>query len=381
MSRILLFGGGLQTLSISRGLKDYGHIVVNVADKNAVGRYGRFIDFFYEIMLEDYRVQDFIQLLSKASVDLVIPTEDEYAEWLSEHKQEIEKLTAVRLAVADHTLFRSVINKKELLATCKKWNIPHPKTMAIDICNVDEIAKQMSFPVLIKPDISNGSRGIKRVENVQELKQILPEVMRAYGTCTAQEFINQQHYYNVMLYRYEDGSWGQYVVTKITRYYPIKGGSSSFCTTIINDEITKPCKTLLEKLGWYGFADFDVLEKGNGDYRIIEINPRVPASVHAAYISGVNFGAMLASDMLEGKKLKSDYKPGTQLRFLGLDIAWFLASPNRFKTSPSWFKFIGKNLYYQEGGIHDIKAMFYSILLGIRKELSPSFRKSKVGMN
>ena len=75
------------------------------------------------------------------------------------------------------------------------------------------------------------------------------------------------------------------------------------------------------------------------------------------------------------------YAPGKQLRFLGLDIAWFIASPNRFKAHPSWFKFFNKDLYYQEGGHEDWRAMVFSIWCGIRKQLSPSFRRAKSGMN
>ena len=141
------------------------------------------------------------------------------------------------------------------------------------------------------------------------------------------------------------------------------------------------CKDLLDKLHWQGFADFDVLEKGDGDYRIIEINPRIPASVHAAYISGVNFGNIIVKDLLSNESQIYPYNPGMKLRCLGLDIAWFLSSPNRFNVQPSWFNFISRDLYYQEGGIKDFKAMIYSIWLGIKKQLSPSFRKAKAGMN
>ena len=245
-----------------------------------------------------------------------------------------------------------------------------------------ESARGMKYPALIKPSVSNGARGIVKVENESELLEKAPDIIRGYGECALQEFIdNPSHYYNAMLYRYEDGSWNEIVIIKITRFYPIKGGSSSFCTTIQNPEIERICKNLLEKLNWIGFADFDILEKGNGDYRIIEINPRVPASVHAAYISGVDYGRIMVADLLENRKIQMKYTSGKQLRFLGLDIAWFLASPNRFRCEPSWFKLFGKDLHYQEGGIKDWKAMMYSIWSGIKKQLSPSFRKAKAGMN
>lgn len=380
-SRILLFGGGLQSLTLSRGLKDYKNYVFNIADKDAVGKYARYIDKFFVIKLKGYQATDFIHFINEYHIELVIPTEDEYAEWLSINKTLIHSLTSVKLAVADKELFQNVINKEYLLTFCERNNIPHPQTKKLNLKTISELKNVIKFPILIKPNISNGSRGICKVHSYDELVSKASEIVSSFGNCTIQEFIKNDHYYNVMLYRYDDGSWGPEVATKITRFYPINGGSSSFCTTIDNNKLIQLCKNLLEKLNWVGFADFDVLEKDMEDFRIIEINPRVPASLHAAYVSGINFGQIIVQDMLFDEKLEMEYKPGQQLRCLGLDIAWFLTSPNRFKSTPSWFKFWGKKVYYQEGGFKDFKAMIHSILYGIKKQLSPSFRKSKAGMN
>lgn len=140
------------------------------------------------------------------------------------------------------------------------------------------------------------------------------------------------------------------------------------------------CKNLLNKLNWIGFADFDILEKGDDEYKIIEINPRIPASIRGAVMSGVNFPKQIVDDLLNGTITKDVYKPGNYLRFLGLDIAWFFVSPNRFKCKPSWFKFFGRNIYYEDGGIKDLSAMFMYFWEGLKKQFSPEFRKSKSGL-
>lgn len=383
MANILIFGGGLQSLSIAQGLNSENNNIINLAERHAVGKLSNYISKFIPIdRIEDLDVDKIIDLTTINKIAVIIPTEDEYAEWLSKNKTIIESHSKTICAIVDIDLFRKVIDKQSLLNICAKNKIPHPETISIDSNEPENISKFNKFPALIKPNISNGSRGIVYVKNIDEYQNKIKGIIQEYGDVTLQEFIdNPYHYYNAMLYRYADGSFGYSVVTKITRFYPIKGGSSSFCTTIINDDIIAICKKLLNKIEWIGFADFDILEKAKGDYRIIEINPRVPASVHAAYISGINFGKMIVDDCLHQKQSTQIYTPGKQLRFLGLDIAWFLSSRNRFKTTPSWFKFFGKDLYYQEGGIKDWRAMTYSIWSGIKKQLSPSFRKAKSGMN
>ena len=207
MSNVLLFGGGLQSLSLARGLVQRGHWVQNIGDEKSVGKYSKFITKFQSIDLNTITSKDINIYVQSNSIDVIIPTEDEYAEWLSLHKQEI-KFTSC--AIVDPELFGKVINKSSLLDACKKYNIPHPRTIAIDTDKLEESDKYIGFTALIKPDISNGSRGISLVSSLEELKIKAPQIIDHYGTASLQEYIhNPSHYYNAMLYRYSDGSYSQ----------------------------------------------------------------------------------------------------------------------------------------------------------------------------
>ncbi len=381
MIKCLLFGGGLQVLTIARSLKEKGYGVGVLTEKENVIKHSKFLDEYVSLQSNIDNWLDELQNIILSSVyHIVIPTEDKYATFLSQNKDCIENNTKAKCAVMDWDIFSIVSDKASLLSFCKQHNIPHPKTKDIND-NWDDLCAQVGFPSLIKPNFSAGARGITPVANKLELMQKAPAIINTYGECSLQEFIENNHYYNAMLYRTQDGTYGNSVVTKISRYYPIKGGSSSYCETIENPKIISICKQLLDKLQWVGFADFDILEKCEGDYRIIEVNPRIPASVRAASVSGVDFGEMIVKDYLCNQLESYQYKPGQVLRYLGLDMAWFLSSPMRFKCTPSWFKFFGENIYYQEGGCHDWIAMLFSIYEGVRKQLSSSFRKSKANMN
>ena len=378
---ILLFGGGLQVLTIARSLKSKKYIVDVIGMHNEISRKCRYVRNCYDVDLKTLSVRDFVKELNKYNYAVVIPMEDDYATWLSLHKEEIHHSSGTKCAVMDYNVYALASDKTRLLEFCKTYRLPHPKTAIIN-GNYKELVDDIGFPALIKPSHSAGSRGIHIVNSVEELKEWSEKTIAEYGECALQEYIcSKDYYYNVMLYRTAEGNWGNYAITKIMRYYPIKGGSSSFCVSIENDKLLSVCKEILDKLGWIGFADFDVLEKGDGDYRVIEINPRIPASVRAAAISGVDFGEMIVKDILGEGLPKYTYTPGMQLRCLGLDIAWFLSSPNRWKCKPSWFNFFGKKLFYQEGGSDDFLAMCTSIWMGIKKQLDPSFRKQKSGMN
>ena len=384
MANILLFGGFVQSLSCARSLKEVGHVVRVVACHDKIASHSNYIDSYTEIesMSDIRKVESFlVDFISKYKIDVLIPMEDSHATILSQLKSMLEEKTTAKVAVMDWDIFQLASNKSELLAFCKKHGFGHPRTALLNN-DIMESASYVGFPALIKPSHSEGAKGIVLVNDIEELKSKLPTINKQYGECSLQEYINSKdYYYNLMLYRCKDGSFGNHTIIKILRYYPIKGGSSSLAVSIENPKMLEMCKKLLDKLNWVGFADFDILEKGDGDYKIIEINPRIPASIRGGAMSGVNFPKQIVDDLLLGTITRDIYHPGNYLRFLGLDIAWFLASPNRFRCQPSWFNIFGRNVYYEDGGIKDLPAMFMYFWQGIKKQLSSDFRKSKSGLN
>ena len=384
MYRILLFGGGLQMISVARSLKEVGHHVVAATKHDKVASKSRYIDKHLDLDNDsDTKVVMPVlkDLVLNEKINVIIPMEDDQATCLSQCKGKLEEETGVKCAVMDWDVFSMASDKNQLLAFCKEHGIGHPKTAAITD-DLESVAKEVGFPALIKPNRSMGAKGITLVNNLEELKEKAPLIISEYGESALQEYIaSKSYYYNLMLYRNKDGKFGNSVIIKIMRYYPIKGGSSSLSISVEDEKMTQMCKTLLDKLNWVGFADFDILEKGEKDYKIIEINPRVPASVRGAAISGVNYPEMIVEDLMNNQLKTYKYETGKYLRYLGLDIAWFMASPNRWKTKPCWFKFFGKDLHYQEGGLHDLPAMWTSMVEGVKKQLNPSFRKSKSGLN
>ena len=66
-------------------------------------------------------------------------------------------------------------------------------------------------------------------------------------------------------------------------------------------------------------------------------------------------------------------------RELGFEMLWFYHSKNKLKTKPCWFKFIGKNIYYQDFSRGDLKPFIAGTWNNVKKIHSPKFRKSKSG--
>ena len=376
---VLVLGDGLQALALARGLFASGYRVDVAAKELSVVRRCRYLYRTIPLRSEENMDTDaLVSLINEQHYCVVIPTRDVFADWLSQHKEIIEKHTNAVCAVMSQDVYAIAANKMRLMQFCQNNGFPCPFTIPLN-AEADYLDTALSFPSIFKPACSDGSRGIKMVHSLEQLRELSSQY--AYGDGVVQEYIHDHdYYYNAMLYRCADGSFAAHTIVKILRYYPVSGGSSGLCQTVENNSILNICESILNALDWVGFADFDLLEKGDGDYRVIEINPRVPACLRAASVSGVDFGTLIVRDSLGQSLPQYSYQPGRYLRCLGLDIAWFVASPNRFRTHPSWFKFFGKNIFYQEGGVHDFWAMCASIVLGVKKQLNPEFRKQKSGM-
>lgn len=363
---VLILGGGLQALSTAYSLWREGIPVVCLAPQEEEISKSRFIRHFYPTV-KDNLLKQLIAIIESEQVNLIIPMSDHMAELVSKHKAELKSKYNCHVPVPNYEIFIEGADKEKLMAFCEHNGFPHPRTRALDATNIEEAAIYVQFPALIKPNRSVGARGIKLVHSLEELKLSYPIIHKTYGDATLQEYVDSKDapYYNVMLYRSKSGQITGSAIIEILRFYPIKGGSSSLCRTVEEPKLRAVCESVLHKLNWEGMADFDVLKAPNGEYKIIEINPRVPASLRAADIAGVNF----PMTMLEEEPYPVSYKTNQYLRYFGLDIMWFLSSPNRFKAKPAWILSIGRHVYFQDIYAKDPSTWFSWLINGFKRFL------------
>lgn len=344
--KVLILGGGLQALSCGASL--YTRHSVDIVSSDLQILKSKFFKTIYKKKV--IVAQEIFDIIRDGHYDVIIPMGDKNVTFLGKYKNIIAQKYNCRCACPDSETLEIVQNKHNFMKFCQNNDIPHPQTIAITDSNLKEASDLIGFPSLIKPDFSVGARGILKVNSLPELQEHYCDIVNRFGSCTLQEYIdNKNYYYNVMLYRTKDGKFLAHTIIKILRMYPVGGGSSSCCLSVENEELLQICKSCLDKLNWVGMADIDVLQRlDNMEYKIIEINARVPASLKAAAVSGVNFPEIIVFDALGVAISEYIYQPGKIVRYLGLDVLWFLKSRKRFCAKPSWFKFMGSDIYYQD---------------------------------
>ncbi|ABL66605.1 carboxylate--amine ligase [Chlorobium phaeobacteroides] len=382
---LLLDAHTIQALPVMKALKKSGHkVFIECETKKSYGYYSRYSDVKFIKPLVDYNsnvyLQHIIKLVEKYDIDILLPLFDDSAQFASKYKEILKCI--LLLSVPTYDVFLKGYRKNNLMCFCKENGIPHPKTIELTIENIDYAAEYTGLPAIIKPDISFGARGMMFVNNIKEIKILLKNILRIYGTCTLQEFIPPGgRQYMVHHFRTVADEFLSSMVVEKIRYYPETGGSSCCNRTISYVEIETLTKKVLSKLNWEGIAHFDLIEDPRDNViKIMEINPRLSGSIKSSFKAGVDYANIYVDYCLGNQIENYNIKYNVYVRYLGLDILWFLKSVNRFNSNPSWFKFIGKDICFQEGGLDDPFPFLFGTYSGIKKLFDFDFRKSKSGL-
>ncbi|MCK4648637.1 ATP-grasp domain-containing protein, partial [bacterium] len=290
----------------------------------------------------DVFVEFLINELKQDPYDILFPMEEDTLLLIAKNKDRFSRLTY--LLIPDCEKIEFARNKKNIIQKAQKLDIPCPKTWFIGhIGEVERIAKTIQYPVVIKPQISFGSYGIKRAINEEELISKYKEAHKIYPLPLVQESIPQEgEAFGVSALFNKDSELRAVFVHKRLREYPVTGGPSTLRESVKNPKIQELGLRLLKALNWIGVAmvEFKV-DPRDGEPKLMEVNPRFWGSLQLAILSGVDFPYLIYRMVKEGDiKPVLDYKIGVRCRWMFPgDFLHFFSNLRRFRWTPGFFNF------------------------------------------
>ena len=300
-----------------------------------------------------------LELLQRRNIDMLFPVGHWGALAVSELGDAVREHTA--LLAPDHATFLRGYRKIETLKAAVAAGVPIPDSWFPDGSEEsleDCIASIERWPVLVKPSVSAGARGITWCHSAEELRGCFGSLQEAFGPCFVQDFVPQgglQHKSDLLVDSEQELVAG--VVYGKARMYPPDGGSSVLNFATRRPDILESSHRVLRELGWVGFCDFDWIDDPrDGSTRLMEINPRFPESLRMANAVGIDFASLML-DVAQGRPVEpvGDYPTDRYMRFLPGELLWFLRvdSERRFSTEPSWFRFLDRRTSYQLLSLRD----------------------------
>lgn len=305
---VAIFPAGTEIgLEINNALKFVKNI--NIIGFNNVPDHTRFVYSSYVDNLPYYNEKDFLEKLNMAikkyKIDYIYPAHDDILLFLTLHQSEIN----AHIITSDTNTVDICRSKAKTYDYFRDEKFM-PKVYK-NINDVDE------YPVFIKPNIGQGSKGAKLVNNYNELTY-------EYNLCNDIVIVEYLpgNEYTVDCFTDLNGQL-KYIGPRVRNR--IKSGISVNTSNIeLTNDIKYIANTINSKLKFNGAWFFQLKRDVFGNYKLLEIAARIPGTMGLSRNRGINFPLLTIYNHLgvDTQVIGNDYN-------IELDRAFI----NRYKLS------------------------------------------------
>jgi predicted ATP-grasp superfamily ATP-dependent carboligase len=272
------------------------------------------------------------QVLTATGAKVLIPSSDGTIALIRRHRQELEQLT--QIALAKEPALSIATNKEQTLAIAKKLGLLIPR--GVQVASSGEVGaavREVGLPAVVKPVESwtgNEQKGARfiplLVTTPQEAQHAVETMVRFGGTVLFQQFLDGRR--EAISFLYARGHMYARFAQWAKRTYPPLGGTSVLRQSIsIPPDIGDQAERLVREIDLEGYSEVEFRRDSLGNAYLMEINPRLSASVEIAVRCGVDFPSLLyqwaCGDRIDEVK---EYRVGKWMRYLLGDFTATIAS-------------------------------------------------------
>lgn len=266
----------------------------------------------------DNYVSTLLDICKQYKVNALISLNDLELPILSKHKGSFEVL-GVNVVVSSPEVIDICFDKFETAKFIESLGLKSPKTF-IDYNQALDALKtgELQFPLVLKPRWGSGSIGIEFVEDYEELeiiyhllekkikKSILKTASSENDYILIQEKIEGPEYGLDVMNDLE----GNHIAVSVKQKLAMRAGETDKAVTVDNAKIREIGATIGKALRHIANLDCDILEQ-DGEYYVLELNPRFGGGFPFSYEAGVNLpGAIikwLKKEKVDAKILQPEY--------------------------------------------------------------------------
>ena len=323
---------------------------------------------------------------------VVIATGDAYVLFLSKHRTALGKYYT--FVLTEDSVLQTIANKKLQYRLAAKLGIPIPKTLSVeDGTSIEAVAEETDYPCVIKPASSHRWRSYRQqaavagmtklavADSPRQLVQLYQEMSRSGVQMLVQELIpgDDSCLYGLSTYLDRASRPLGSVTHRKLRQWPVDHGVACLQATVWEPEVAKLGLKFLQGMGYQGSAHVEFKrDSRDGQFKLIEVNPRSGASQQLRVDAGVDFPYIAYRDALgEPVQPVEGFKSGVKWINLGYDIKAFLQYRREGKlTFTSWLASIKDARSYAYFAWDDL-APFLRVTGGLLAELARSLGRRK----
>ena len=272
--------------------------------------------------------------LEQTGVQVLLSSSDGTIALIRQHRQRLEQ--RVRIALAKEPAMTIAVNKEQTLEIAQRLGLQIPR--GVTVAHVDEVAaavRAIGLPAVVKPveswvwdeqeqqkqQMPRGARYMSRlVTTLHEARMAVQELTATGGTTLFQQFLTGRREAVSLLYA--DGEVYARFAQWAKRTEPPLGGTSVLRQSIaFPTDICEQSERLVREIDLEGYSEVEFRRDSAGVPYLMEINPRLSASVEIAVRSGVDFPALLYQWAMGERITKVErYRVGGWMRYLKGDM-------------------------------------------------------------
>src|SRR3989440_1516938 len=240
----------------------------------------------------------------------------------------------VRLALADERALGIAVNKERTLAVARRLGLHVPREMVVrEVGDVPAALKEIGLPAVIKPCESwlwNGREGARLgaqlVVTPAEARDAVAAVTRFGEGALFQQLLTGRR--EAVSFLHADGEmYARFAQWARRTSMPLGGDSVLRQSIAIPPDTGAQAEALVREIDLEGYSEVEFRRDAAGVPYLMEINPRLSASVEVAVRAGVDFPNLVYQWASGGPIERVPcYRIGGWMRHLGGDIGTTLAA-------------------------------------------------------
>jgi predicted ATP-grasp superfamily ATP-dependent carboligase len=268
-----------------------------------------------------------LELVDRHRPRVVVTTHDGTLEALRSARGYLERYTHV--ALPSEAALRVATSKPQTLALATELGIPVPLSAPVrSIEELDDALEEVGLPAVLKPSQSwiheQRCRVASQAVTSREQARAAMRTFEEVGVhAVAQQWLPGSRE-GVSLFCARGRVLARFVQVA-HRMTPPLGGSSVLRESVaLRPEVIGPAEQLAQALEFDGYCEIEFRRDRDNRPRLMEVNPRLSASIEIAVRAGVDFPGMIYRQAagLEVTPVVG-YRQGLRTRWLGGDLRWF----------------------------------------------------------
>lgn len=237
-----------------------------------------------------------LQICKEQKVDALFSLNDLELPILAENKAKFEA-EGVKVVVSDPSVIDIAFDKYKTAQWVESLGLKSPKTyVRLEDAKCALQSCELSFPLFMKPRWGSGSIGLESIADMEELDiyyHLLMKKIKNSILATAsvgddyimiQEKLTGNEYGLDVMNDLEGNNVGVSVKQKLA----MRAGETDKAITVDSAELREIGCKIGTALKHIGNLDVDIMQNANGDYCVLELNPRFGGGFPFSYEAGVN---------------------------------------------------------------------------------------------